>query len=70
MKVMTSNPEFGLSYGTNYYDWASLGKAQVVDVGAAKGHFAIAPAKRYIHLSIVVKTRRHLSFKYPNTILI
>ena len=55
MKVMTSKPEFDLSYATDYYDWASLGEAQVVDVGGAKGHFALALAKRYSNLRIIVQ---------------
>lgn len=55
MKVMTSKPEFDLCYGTDYYDWASLGEAQVVDVGGAKGHFAMALARRYSKLRIVVQ---------------
>jgi hypothetical protein len=33
MKVMTSKPEFDLSYAIDYFDWASLGKAEIVDVG-------------------------------------
>jgi hypothetical protein len=55
MKVMTSKPGFDLSYATDYYDWESLGEAQVVDVGGAKGHFALALAKRYSHIRIVVQ---------------
>lgn len=55
MKVMTSKPEFDLSYATDYYDWGSLGEAQVVDVGGAKGHFALALADRYKNLHVVVQ---------------
>lgn len=55
MKVMTSRPAFDLSYGTDYYDWESLREAQVVDVGGAQGHFAIALAKRYSQLRIIVQ---------------
>lgn len=55
MKVMTSKPEFDMSYGTDYYDWASLGEVQVVDVGGARGHFAKELAKRYPQLRIVVQ---------------
>ncbi|KAK7709060.1 hypothetical protein SLS64_006544 [Diaporthe eres] len=55
MKVMTSKPEFDLSYGTDYYDWASLGEVQVVDVGGARGHFAKELAKRHPQLRIVVQ---------------
>lgn len=55
MKVMTSRPEFDVSFGTEYYDWASLGDAQVVDVGGARGHFSIALAKRYDKIRVVVQ---------------
>ncbi|XXH01443.1 hypothetical protein Hte_007803 [Hypoxylon texense] len=55
MKVMASKPEFDLSYVTDYYDWGSLGNAQVVDVGGAKGHLALALAHRYKDLRIVVQ---------------
>lgn len=55
MKVMASKPEYALSYGTNYYDWGSLGSAQVVDVGGAKGHFALALAEKFQNLSIMVQ---------------
>ncbi|EGE01163.1 sterigmatocystin 8-O-methyltransferase [Trichophyton equinum CBS 127.97] len=55
MKMMTSRPAFDLSYGTDYYDWKALGKAQIVDVGGARGHFAVALARRYSQLRIVVQ---------------
>lgn len=50
---MTSKPEFDLPYGTDYYAWACLDEAQVVEV--AKGHITIALAKLYCHLRIVVR---------------
>ncbi|KAI0173698.1 sterigmatocystin 8-O-methyltransferase [Hypoxylon sp. FL1284] len=55
MKVMTSKPEFDLSYAMDPYDWESLGEAQIVDVGGAKGHFALALARRYKKLHVVVQ---------------
>lgn len=55
MKVMTGRPEFDLSYALDHYDWASLGNAQIVDVGGAKGHFSLALAKQYSNLQIVVQ---------------
>ncbi|EFE34668.1 O-methyltransferase, putative [Trichophyton benhamiae CBS 112371] len=55
MKMMTSRPAFDLSYGTDYYDWKSLGEAQVVDVGGARGHFAMALARQYSQLRIIVQ---------------
>ncbi|KFG78472.1 sterigmatocystin 8-O-methyltransferase [Metarhizium anisopliae] len=55
MKVMTSKPEFDACYGTDFYDWASLGTARVVDVGGGNGHFALTLAKRYPRLDVVVQ---------------
>ncbi len=55
MKVMTSRPEFDLSYATDYYDWAALGEAQIVDVGGAKGHFALTLAARHRDVKIIVQ---------------
>lgn len=57
MKVMTSRPEFDLSYATDFYDWAPPNReAQViVDVGGAKGHLALALAERHDRLRIVVQ---------------
>ncbi|KAH6845706.1 S-adenosyl-L-methionine-dependent methyltransferase [Chaetomium sp. MPI-CAGE-AT-0009] len=60
MKVMTGRPEFDLSYALDHYDWASLGKAQVVDVGGAKGHFSLALARQYSNLQIVVQDMSHV----------
>ncbi|KJK79860.1 hypothetical protein H634G_04099 [Metarhizium anisopliae BRIP 53293] len=55
MKVMTSKPEFDACYGTDFYDWASLGTARVVDVGGGNGHFALTLAKQYPRLDVVVQ---------------
>jgi len=57
MKVMTSRPEFDLSFATDFYDWAALDRraAQVVDVGGAKGHLALALSRRYGRLRLVVQ---------------
>ncbi|OAL70068.1 hypothetical protein A7D00_5597 [Trichophyton violaceum] len=55
MKMMTSRPAFDVSYGTDYYNWKSLGEAQVVDVGGARGHFAMALTRRYSQLRVVVQ---------------
>jgi hypothetical protein len=55
MKVMTSKPEFDVSYAINYFDWASLGEAEVVDVGGAQGHFALGLARCYSNLRILVQ---------------
>jgi hypothetical protein len=55
MKVMTSKPEFDITYGTECIDWDSLGAAKIVDVGGAQGHFAMGLAQRYKDLHIVVQ---------------
>jgi hypothetical protein len=55
MKVMTSKPEFDLSYAIDYFDWASPGKAEVVDVGGAQSHFALRLVRRHPNLCILVQ---------------
>jgi trans-aconitate methyltransferase len=55
MKVMTSKPEFDLSYAIDYFDWASLGKAEIVDVGGTQGHFALRLARRHPNPRILVQ---------------
>jgi hypothetical protein len=42
-------------YAIDYFDWASLGKAEVVDVGGAQGHFALRMARRHPNLRILVQ---------------
>ena len=55
MQVFAQRPQFDLAYITDYYDWASLGHAKVVDVGGSQGHVAVALARRFTKLSIVVQ---------------
>ncbi|KAI1407313.1 S-adenosyl-L-methionine-dependent methyltransferase [Hypoxylon sp. FL1857] len=55
MAVMAQRPQLQLSHVTNNYDWASLGEAQVVDVGGAHGHVAMALAREFTNLSVVVQ---------------
>ncbi|KAK6844446.1 hypothetical protein PG995_014556 [Apiospora arundinis] len=55
MAVFSARPQFSLSYVTDHYDWASLGQAQVVDIGGSQGHVSIALATRFPNLSLVVQ---------------
>lgn len=55
MQVFTDRPQFNLSYVTDSYDWASLGDAQVVDVGGSSGHVSLALAKKFNNLSMTVQ---------------
>lgn len=47
-------PEFDVSFAVDFYDWGSLGEAQVVDVGGSQGAFAMALAKKYplVHVTV------------------
>ncbi|ROW16770.1 hypothetical protein VPNG_01622 [Cytospora leucostoma] len=55
MKVFARSPDLDPVHIINNYDWASLGNAQVVDVGGAQGHVAMELASRFDNLSFVVQ---------------
>lgn len=55
MEVFSQRPQFSLSYITDHYDWASLGQAQVVDIGGSQGHVSVALARRFPNLSTIVQ---------------
>jgi tRNA1(Val) A37 N6-methylase TrmN6 len=55
MQAYTSGPDFDVSHILDNYDWASLGAAQVVDIGGAQAHIAIALAQRFEDLHILVQ---------------
>ncbi|KAF2683382.1 putative Sterigmatocystin 8-O-methyltransferase [Lentithecium fluviatile CBS 122367] len=55
MQIFTERPQFNLAYTTDYYDWESLGKAQVVDVGGSSGHVSLALARKFSNLSLTVQ---------------
>ncbi|KAH7087020.1 putative Sterigmatocystin 8-O-methyltransferase [Paraphoma chrysanthemicola] len=55
MQIFTERPQFNLAYTTDYYDWESLGKAQVVDVGGSSGHVSLALARKFSNLSLIVQ---------------
>ncbi|ROV87601.1 hypothetical protein VSDG_09604 [Cytospora chrysosperma] len=56
MQVFGQRPQFGPSYTTDYYDWASLGQAQVVFFGPGNEHISLALAKQFSDLNIVIQT--------------
>ncbi|PHH75739.1 hypothetical protein CDD82_4305 [Ophiocordyceps australis] len=55
MQVFGQRPQFNLSFVTDYYDWASLGEAQVVDVGGSQGHVSLALAEKFNNLDMIVQ---------------
>lgn len=55
MTAFTSSPGFNIAHVTSNYDWASLGRAQIVDVGGGHGHVAIELAKQFVDLKFVVQ---------------
>ncbi|RYO75687.1 hypothetical protein DL766_007065 [Monosporascus sp. MC13-8B] len=57
MKAYASTPELDVSYVLDHYDWGALGKAQVIDIGGARGHVAIEIAKRFPNLQVLVQDR-------------
>ncbi len=42
-------------YLVNGYDWGSIGKGSVVDLGGGEGHIAVAVAERFPSLSLIVQ---------------
>lgn len=55
MMAYANKPEHAPVFITDYFDWASLGPAQVVHIGGGQGHFALALASRFSNLSVVVQ---------------
>ncbi|KAI2468973.1 S-adenosyl-L-methionine-dependent methyltransferase [Annulohypoxylon bovei var. microspora] len=55
MNAHTSTAGYSLSYILDYYDWAALGQARIVDLGGARGHVSIALASRFPNLTLVVQ---------------
>lgn len=56
MQVFVQRPQFDSQYTTNHYDWASLGEAEVVFFGGGFEHVALALARQFGNLSVVVQT--------------
>lgn len=55
MAVFTKSPSFDPIHIAENYDWASLGRVKVVDVGGGQGHIAINLANRFRNLEFVVQ---------------
>lgn len=55
MEVFSTRPEYDPSHITDHYDWESLGQAHIVDIGGAQGHIAMALARRFDNLNIMVQ---------------
>ncbi|KAI1141459.1 S-adenosyl-L-methionine-dependent methyltransferase [Hypoxylon sp. FL0543] len=58
MKAMSLLPGYGTSDVVQDYDWASLGKALVVDVGGSQGHIALELAKHFSDIRFLVQDMR------------
>ncbi|ETS77607.1 hypothetical protein PFICI_09669 [Pestalotiopsis fici W106-1] len=54
MKAASAQEDY-VGHLLDHYDWASLGPAQVVDVGGSDGHTAYALARRFHKLQVVVQ---------------
>ncbi|KAI1370093.1 S-adenosyl-L-methionine-dependent methyltransferase [Hypoxylon crocopeplum] len=55
MKVFATRPDYNPTYITDHYDWAALGRAQVVDIGGGRGHIAKFLARCFDNLDIIVQ---------------
>jgi hypothetical protein len=55
MSFLQTFPGLENSYVLNGFDWASLGRATVVDVGGSHGLVSIDIAKKFPNLSFVVQ---------------
>ncbi|KAI0411470.1 hypothetical protein F5X98DRAFT_380732 [Xylaria grammica] len=60
LKALTSSPEHDVCHVINNYDWRSLGRAQVVDVGGSRGNVAIQLAKNFPELKVLVQDREEV----------
>lgn len=56
MQVFGQRPQFDPRYTTDHYDWASLGGARVVFFGGGSEHVALALARQFADLRVVVQT--------------
>ncbi|KAI0474679.1 S-adenosyl-L-methionine-dependent methyltransferase [Xylaria cf. heliscus] len=55
MKVFASSPEYSLSFVVDHPFWERFSKSLVVDIGGSGGHVAMALAKKYPRLEVVVQ---------------
>ena len=69
MSAYTMGKGFETHYLLDNYDWGSLGKSRVVDVGGAGGHISFDLARRFQDLEFVVQDLKNVvgnrSFKVP-----
>lgn len=57
MTFFSTGPGLEVSHVLNGFDWASIGKGKVVDVGGSHGSLSIAIARRYPDITLVVQDR-------------
>ena len=55
MSSFTSQEGSSPKFLVDGYDWASLGKVSVVDLGGAQGHIAFALTEKFPHLNVIVE---------------
>ncbi|KAI3337281.1 S-adenosyl-L-methionine-dependent methyltransferase [Xylariaceae sp. AK1471] len=55
MSVYATGPGYHPRHTVDHFDWTSLGQVQVVDIGGARGHIAVHPARRYSSLNLVIQ---------------
>lgn len=55
MTAFTTSPGFHIAHISSNYAWASLGRAQIVDIGGGQGHVAIELARQFADLKFVVQ---------------
>lgn len=60
LKALTSTPDYDVRHVIDNYDWHSLGRAQVVDVGGSRGNVGIQLAKNFPHLKILVQDKEEV----------
>ncbi|KAI0444742.1 S-adenosyl-L-methionine-dependent methyltransferase [Xylaria telfairii] len=60
MAIFTQGPQFSLSWVTDHYDWESLGRAQIVDIGGSQGHVSIALARQFSNLNFIVQDMKQV----------
>ncbi|KJZ69765.1 hypothetical protein HIM_10848 [Hirsutella minnesotensis 3608] len=60
MKIFSLHEEFDPSYIVEHYDWHSLGRVQVVDIGGSRGHIAVAIARRFDNVRVLVQDMEHV----------
>ncbi|KAK8204818.1 O-methyltransferase-domain-containing protein [Phyllosticta capitalensis] len=55
MKAINDNAGYGTQNVADAYDWASLGKAKLVDVGGSRGHNSMTIAQKNPEMTFVVQ---------------